>query len=97
MRRAVLSGMTSVYFESPHRLIDALEDLEGISPESIVCVARELTKIHEEFRQGSPRELAAHYRGKPPRGEVTLLIDPVRSKSREVDYSEKTPIPRNFA
>jgi len=93
--------MTGIYFESPHRLVDCLEDLAAISPECRVCVSRELTKIHEEYRHGVPMELAEHYRANPPRGEVTLVISAAISgtadEKRKKDYSEKTPIPRNLA
>ena len=101
LRKAAASGFTSIYFESPHRLINCLEDLEVIAPECRLCVARELTKIHEEYRQGSPSGLASHYRENPPRGEVTLVIDPVSASEAKMNgkktHSEKTPIPRNFA
>jgi 16S rRNA (cytidine1402-2'-O)-methyltransferase len=94
-------GMTVVYFESPHRLSDCLADLDGIMPGCLLSVCRELTKIHEEYRQGSPALLSAHYLEHPPRGEVTLVIDPQGGRSREKrsgkDHSEKTPIPRNLA
>ena len=96
LRRAVDSGITSLYFESPHRLVVCLADLVSIAPGARVCVARELTKIHEEYRQGSPSELSAHYSEHPPKGEITLVInsnEPVVKKT----YSEKTPIPRNLA
>ena len=93
--------MTSIYFESPHRLVDCLKDLVMIAPLSLLCVARELTKIHEEYRQGAPAELAAHYGAHPPRGEVTMVIDhdhtrEVRGKKKK-NYSENTPILRNLA
>ena len=98
LRKAIASGMTSIYFESPHRLINCLEDLEVIAPKSRICVARELTKIHEEYRQGSPSELTSHYHEAPPRGEVTLVIDPASaSEEMKKNHSEKIPIPRNFA
>lgn len=101
LRRGISLGITAIYFESPHRLQDCLEDLAIISPACRVCVARELTKIHEEFRNGSPADLAAHYAEHPPRGEITLVIDPSAGKNEErklrKDYSEKTPIPRNLA
>jgi 16S rRNA (cytidine1402-2'-O)-methyltransferase len=98
LRKAVSAGCTSIYFESPHRLTDCLEDLHALLPKCRVCVARELTKIHEEYRIGSPEELAGYYRENPPRGEVTLLIDPVSEKLEgKRAHSEKTPIPRNFA
>ena len=98
LRKATAASCTSIYFESPHRLIDCLEDLAAIDPKSRVCVARELTKIHEECRIGAPLELLSYYREVPPRGEVTLLIDPVSRRIEEKKaHSEKTPIPRNFA
>ncbi len=98
LKKAAAAGVTSIYFESPHRLRDCLEDLSVIAPKSRVCVARELTKIHEEYRVGTPLELSAHYQENPPRGEVTILIDPVSGVEREKKtHSENTPIPRNFA
>ena len=101
LRKGMALGMTALYFESPHRLVDCLRDLAAIAPESRVCVSRELTKIHEEYRHGTPGELAEHYGGNPPRGEVTLVIHPSSGKKPEgtspKDYSEKTPIPRNLA
>ena len=98
LRRAATAGLTSIYFESPHRLIDALDDMIVIAPKCRICVARELTKIHEEYRLGSPVELALHYRNNPPRGEVTMIVDPVSGLLAEKKpHSEKTPIPRNLA
>ena len=101
LRRGVALPMTGIYFESPHRLVDCLEDLAAISPDCLVCVSRELTKIHEEYRHGSSAELAQHYLAHPPRGEVTLVISAAATGAGEVsrkkDYSEKTPIPRNLA
>lgn len=101
LKRAAVLGITSVYFESPHRLCDCLADIAGIMPDCLLSVCRELTKIHEEYRQGSPALLSAHYLEHPPRGEVTLVIDPLgggsREKRRGKDHSEKTPIPRNLA
>jgi 16S rRNA (cytidine1402-2'-O)-methyltransferase len=101
LRKGTDLGMTAIYFESPHRLLDCLGDLVSIAPECRVCVSRELTKIHEEFRHGSPSELLMHYGENSPRGEITLVIDPSAGKSSDKrsrkDYSEKTPIPRNLA
>lgn len=101
LKKAVTLSLTSIYFESPHRLSACLEDLQVIAPLSRLCVARELTKIHEEYRIGTPMELGTHYKANPPRGEVTLLIDPVSGMEKEVKekkaHSENTPIPRNFA
>jgi len=101
LRKAAALTMTSIYFESPHRLVDCLEDLAAIAPASRICVSRELTKIHEEYRHGSPSELAAHYGTHSPRGEVTLVISPLadqaESTGKKRSYSENTPILRNLA
>ena len=54
-----------------------LDDLAGsCGPERPVSVGRELTKIHEEFVRGTLAEVAAYYRERPPRGEVTLVVGP---------------------
>ena len=104
LRRAIGLGMTGIYFESPHRLSACLADLDQLDPGSRLCVARELTKIHEEYLHGTPAELVAHYAENPPRGEVTLVIHPSAGardengeEKRKKSYSEKTPIPRNLA
>jgi 16S rRNA (cytidine1402-2'-O)-methyltransferase len=67
-------GETTIFFESPHRLIKTLAACAAIMQERQVCVARELTKKFEEFRRGTARELLAHYQAHPPKGEIVLLI-----------------------
>lgn len=71
------SAETSVLFESPERLVRTLQELaeRGVG-ERRATVARELTKVHEEFRRGTVTELAAYYAGNRPRGEVTLVVAP---------------------
>jgi 16S rRNA (cytidine1402-2'-O)-methyltransferase len=65
---------TSVFFESPHRLVRTLEVCALHFPARRVCVARELTKQFEEFRVGLPPELLAHYSAKPVKGEIVFLV-----------------------
>ena len=62
---------TTVAFESPYRLVKALDLLASILPERRCAVARELTKVHEELRTGTASELAEHFRRHPPKGEIT--------------------------
>lgn len=69
-------GQTTIFFESPHRLLKTLELFREHFPERKLCVARELTKRFEEFRTGSAGELLAHYRAHPPKGEIVLLVHP---------------------
>jgi 16S rRNA (cytidine1402-2'-O)-methyltransferase len=65
---------TSVFFVSPHQLLKVLAALEEVMPERTIAVAREITKIHEETRRGSPADLIAHFTGRKVRGEIVLLI-----------------------
>jgi 16S rRNA (cytidine1402-2'-O)-methyltransferase len=78
-----LETRTVVAFESPYRLIKALDIIAEALPERRCAVARELTKVHEELRVGAASELAAHYRQKAVKGEITLLVEgaPGRRKS----------------
>jgi 16S rRNA (cytidine1402-2'-O)-methyltransferase len=65
---------TLVAFESPARLPATLELLAGLDPERPAAVCRELTKLYEEIRRAPAGALAAHYRERPPRGEITLVV-----------------------
>lgn len=80
LRAAAERDVTSVFFESPHRLLKTLAAAAQIMPERELCVARELTKKFEELRRGTASELLAHYTAHPPKGEITLVIAR-RSKS----------------
>jgi 16S rRNA (cytidine1402-2'-O)-methyltransferase len=74
LERAAAREETSVYFESPHRLVKSLAVLAEIAPDHPVCVARELTKKFEDYRRGTPAELLAHFSSHPPKGEITLVL-----------------------
>ncbi len=67
---------TSIYFESPYRITDTLEILATLTPQHPVVVARELTKMHEEYRRGSAQLVHQHFAAKTPKGEICLLIAP---------------------
>ena len=68
---------TSIYFESPHRLLKTLKASVDVLQDRQLCVARELTKKFEEFRRGTAAELLNHYEAHPPKGEIVLLINSV--------------------
>jgi 16S rRNA (cytidine1402-2'-O)-methyltransferase len=64
-----------VFYESPHRLRDTLADLgEILGSDRYAVIARELTKLYEEFWRGTIGEGIANYQEKEPQGEYTLLI-----------------------
>jgi len=76
--RALLEepGGTLVAFESPRRVPGTLALLAEVDPSREVAVCRELTKVHEEVVRGTAEELAARYAGRPPKGEVVLVLGP---------------------
>lgn len=72
--RAAARKETSIYFESPHRIIRTLEALKESCPARTICVARELTKTFEDYQRGPAEALLAHFEKHPPKGEITLLV-----------------------
>jgi len=64
-----------VIYESPHRLGGTLAELARTLGDRRAVVARELTKLHEEFVRGRLAELAARYAGESPRGELVLVVE----------------------
>jgi len=66
---------TLVFYEAPHRILETLADIERILGPRPVVVARELTKLHEEFLRGTPAEVRAALESRPSvKGEIALLI-----------------------
>ena len=66
---------TVIFYEAPHRILDALTDIESALGERPVVVARELTKIHEEFLRGTAAEIRAKLAARDSiKGEFTILI-----------------------
>ena len=86
-RRKKLEALKSepralVLYEAPHRLAETLLDAAEILGSRHAVVAREVTKIHEEFLRGSLAELRDAARQRTPRGEITLLIGPATEGDR---------------
>ena len=71
-----LETRTMILYEAPHRLLRTLEDLaESLGRERRISVARELTKLHEEFWRGSIEDAIAYFMMYPPKGEFTLVLE----------------------
>lgn len=70
------SRRTMVFYESPHRILKTLASLQKFCPNKKVCIAREITKIYEEFKTGSPSELFEYLIKNPikQKGEFTVLV-----------------------
>jgi 16S rRNA (cytidine1402-2'-O)-methyltransferase len=69
---------THLFYEAPHRILDTLADVEAVfGPVQHVVIARELTKLHEEFLRGAVGELRAQLAARPSiRGEMVLMLAP---------------------
>ncbi len=77
---------TVVLYESPHRIAATLNDLAAVcGPDRAAAVGRELTKLHEEVRRGSLRELALHFDDVGGRGEFVVVVEGHREKPRQFD------------
>ena len=76
---------TIVLYEAPHRLVETLADAAEILGPRPAVVAREITKIHEEFLRGNLNDLRDAARERAPRGEITLLIGPGEPALQAVD------------
>ena len=91
MKAALERGVTSIYFESPHRLLTCLKDFVGIMPSARLCVARELSKKFEEYYHGTPEEVLAHFSQKSVKGEITLVFHPHPACTEKEDSIKATP------
>lgn len=75
LEKLKLEERTLVFYESPHRLRSTLEDMKEIfGDDRQIVLARELTKIYEEFWRGSIAGACSYYESKTPMGEYTLVI-----------------------
>jgi 16S rRNA (cytidine1402-2'-O)-methyltransferase len=69
--------VTLIFFESPHRIVETLQDLGLALPGREIAVTRELTKLHEEVLRGSAQEIAETLGARPAvKGEITLIVGP---------------------
>lgn len=83
---------TMIFYESPYRLVKTLEQFAEFFGEDRECsVAREISKLHEEHRRGSLKEVAEWYREHEPKGEIVIVVAgaPSKRKSKK-DRKEET-------
>jgi len=93
LRGLVAEPRTLALYEAPHRLLDTLEDALEILGNRPAVIARELTKVYEEFVRGHMEDLLAAVRKKAPRGEITLLIGEADGEPQHHADNEKAKIP----
>jgi 16S rRNA (cytidine1402-2'-O)-methyltransferase len=76
LERLRIEDRTIILYEAPHRIAESIAEALEILGDRPACLAREVTKLHEEFRRGKLSALAASLEERPARGEITLLIGP---------------------
>ncbi|MFN8435051.1 MAG: 16S rRNA (cytidine(1402)-2'-O)-methyltransferase [Anaerolineales bacterium] len=74
---------TLIFLETPHRIVDSLEDLRAVLGNRRICVAREMTKMYEEFWRGDVSGAIEYFKTKEPRGEFTLVIEGKKKEESE--------------
>jgi 16S rRNA (cytidine1402-2'-O)-methyltransferase len=83
---------TQIFYEAPHRIVETLEDIVAVLGGSRhVVIAREVTKLHEEFLRGRADEVLDRLRAHEPKGEITLLIGKME-EAQEAPEGEVTPV-----
>jgi 16S rRNA (cytidine1402-2'-O)-methyltransferase len=100
---------TLIFYEAPHRLLASLEDMAATLGPRRASVARELTKIHEEYIHGTIPELLVQFNARPRiQGEIVVIVErgegapaktdwPASLKQHLEDEIQKTGLPRNEA
>jgi 16S rRNA (cytidine1402-2'-O)-methyltransferase len=74
--RALENEGTLAFYEAPHRVVETLQDVLKNMGDRPLVLAREVTKLHEEFLRGSTSEVLDRVKSKPVKGEITVLLGP---------------------
>lgn len=84
LERLRIEDRTLILYEAPHRIADCVDDAREILGDRPACLAREVTKLHEEFVRGKLSEISAALQENPARGELTLIIGPGDSSEARI-------------
>jgi 16S rRNA (cytidine1402-2'-O)-methyltransferase len=81
LERLRIEERTIIFYEAPHRVAESIVDAQEILGDRAACIAREVTKLHEEFLRGKLSQLAESLAEQPARGEITLIVGPPEPSS----------------
>ncbi len=76
---------TLVFYEAPHRLLDALAEMLKIFGDREIAIGRELTKVHEEFRRGKLSEVVSALADRDIKGEIVIMVHGTRGEAQVSD------------
>ena len=85
---------TLVFYEAPHRLNDTLGDMQQILGERAVVIAREVSKVHEEFLRGTVSEVIHQLTGREVKGEITIVVHGSTGEARVNEEQLRSDIQR---
>ena len=90
LERLRIEERTIIFYEAPHRIAESIADAREILGDRPACIAREVTKLHEEFLRGKLSHLEESLTERPARGEITLVVGPAEASavSGQVDTSQ---------
>ena len=74
LARVLVDERTHLFYETPHRIEKTVEAIAQVAPQRKLCIARELTKLHEEFLHGTAAQLHDRLLTHPIKGEIVLII-----------------------
>jgi 16S rRNA (cytidine1402-2'-O)-methyltransferase len=83
LQEALLYPGTTIFYESPHRLLATLQKIHELDSNRQLAIARELTKIHEEVLKGTAETLMQRWSNEEPRGEMVLMIEQNQEDEQE--------------
>jgi 16S rRNA (cytidine1402-2'-O)-methyltransferase len=83
LQKVAEQPFTLVFFETPHRLLDALDDIQNVLGDRSMAAAREMTKVYEQFVRGQASEVREHFKQHEPRGEFVLVVAGKRGTTSE--------------
>ncbi len=81
---------TMVFYESPHRTVKALTDMRDVLGERQACLAREITKLHEQFIRGTLSEILLKLEGRTVKGEIVIVVGGVSGERHESDSDDSS-------
>lgn len=85
---------TQIFYESPYRVADTLQNMFEIYGDRQVVVVRELTKLYEEYQRGTISEVSAYITEHPLKGECLIIVSGFTGEEVMPDLSEVNPIDR---
>jgi 16S rRNA (cytidine1402-2'-O)-methyltransferase len=90
LERLRIEERTIILYEAPHRIAESIADAREILGDRPACIAREVTKLHEEFLRGKLSQLEESLAERPARGEITLVVGPLEASavSGQADTSQ---------